>query len=136
MDTSETPPLPTDPAPIIPPPPTTSPTPGNPRPKTSVHVPPLSEIAREYMESVRRQAAFTHTPRFQELLSQGLSQASPQRSLFRHPSSAFRALPPPQGPPPLPVLPAPRKSPLASRLPQLVAAEPPARRSQRQLRSN
>ena len=77
MDTSETPPLTANLAPVIPSPPTTSPTPANPRPKIpfSAHVPPLSETMREYMESVRRQAAFTHTPGFQELLSQGLTQA-------------------------------------------------------------
>ena len=64
MDTSKTPPLPIDPALVVPSPPTTSPTPANPRPKTSALVPPLSETARKYMESVRRQAAFTHTPGF------------------------------------------------------------------------
>ena len=80
------------------------------------------------MESVRRQAAFTHTPGFQELLSQGLSQASPQRSLFRHPASAFGTLPPPQGPPPLPALPAPERVTSASRLPRLIAARPSSKR--------
>ena len=86
MDISETPPLPVDLAPVIPSPPTISPVPANPRPKVSVPAPnpPLSETAREYMVSERRQAAFTHTPGFQELLnqSQGITQASPQRSLF------------------------------------------------------
>ena len=135
MDISETPPLPVDPAPIIPSPPAVSSTPANPRPKVPVSapIPPLSETAREYMESVRRQAAFTHTSGFQELLnqSQGITQASPQRSLFQHPASAFGTLPPPQGPPPppqLPAFPAPRRVPPASRLPRLVAKEPPARR--------
>ena len=130
MDTSETPPLPADPAPAVPSPPTTSPTPTNLRPKVFAHVPPLLETVRKYMESVRMQVAFTHTPGFQELLSQGISQASPQRSLLRHPASAFRTLPPPQGPPPLPALPAPRKAPPALRLPRLVASstgEPSAR---------
>ena len=119
MDTTETPPLPANSAPIVPSPPTDSPVPSNPRPKVPfpAPIPPLSETTREYMESVRRQAAFTHTPTFQELLSQGLSQASPQRSLFQHPASAFGTLPPPQGPPPLPALPAPRRVTPASRLP-------------------
>ena len=130
MDTTETPPLPIDPAPVMPSPPTTSLVPSNPRPKVPfpAPTPPLSETAREYMESVRRQAAFTHTPGFQELLSQGFSQASPQRSLFRHPASAFRILPPPQGPPPLPALSMPKRVSLASRLPRLAAVEPSARR--------
>ena len=72
MDTSEMPPLPVDPAPIVSSPPTTSPTPTKSRPKIpfSAPVPPLSAIVREYMESVRRQEAFTHTPGFQELLNQ------------------------------------------------------------------
>ena len=80
MDTFETPPLSTDLAPVVPSPPITSPTPANPRPKSSfpAPIPPLSETTREYMESVRRQAAFTHMPGFQELLSQEISQASPQ----------------------------------------------------------
>ena len=119
MDTTETPPLPISPAPVVPSPPTNSPTASGPRPKALLPapMPPLSETAREYMESVRRQAAFTHTPGFQELLTQGLSQASPQRSLFRYTTSTFGTLLPPQGPPPLPALPAPRKAPLASRLP-------------------
>ena len=84
MDTSEMPPLPVDPAPVVPSPPTTSPTPANPRPKIpfSVPVPPLSETVREYMESVRRQAAFTHTPGFQELLNQS------QESLRLHHNGA------------------------------------------------
>ena len=138
MDTSEMPRLPADRAPVIPSPPTISLTPENPRPKISFSapVPPLSESTREYMESVRRQVAFTHTLGFQELLnqSQGVTQASPQRSLFRHPASAFGTLPPSQGPPPppqLPALPAPRRTPPASRFLQLVpfsADEPPARR--------
>ena len=78
MDTFETPPLPADPAPVVQSPPITSPMPVNLRPKISfpAPVPLLSKTAREYMESVRRQAAFTHTPGFQELLSQGISQAS------------------------------------------------------------
>ena len=46
--------------------------------------------------------------------------------MFRHLASAFGTLPPPQGPPPLPALPTPRRAPLASRLPRLIAAEPPA----------
>ena len=119
MDTTKTPPLPVDLASVVPSLPTTSPAPSNPRPKVlcPVPIPLLAETAREYMESMRRQAAFTHTPGFQELLSQGLSQASPQRSLIRHPTSAFGALPPPQGPPPLPALPAPRRASLTSRLP-------------------
>ena len=121
MDTTETPPLPIDLAPIVSSPPITSPVPSNLRPKVPflAPIPPLAETAREYMELVRRQVAFTHTPRFQELLSQGLSQASPQQSLFRHPTSALRALPPPQEPPPLPALPALRRASLASRLPRL-----------------
>ena len=130
MDTTETPPLPTNSAPVVPSLPTDSPVPSNPRPKVPfpAPIPPLSETAREYMEFVRRQAAFIHTPGFQELLSQGLSQASPQRSLFQHPASAFGTLPPPQGPPPLPALPAPRRVTPASRLPRLVAAEPSSKR--------
>ena len=130
MDTTETPPLPTISAPVVPSPSIDSTVPSNPRPKVPfpTPIPPLSEIARKYMESVRRQAAFTHTPGFLELLSQGLSQASPQRSLFQHPASAFGTLPPPQGPPPLPALPAPRRVIPASRLPQLVAAEPSSKR--------
>ena len=129
-DTTETPPLPTNSAPVVPPPPTDSPVPSNPRPKVPfpAPIPPLSETAREYMESIRRQAAFTHTPGFQELLSQGLSQASPQRSLFQHSASAFGTLPPPQGPPLLPALPAPRRVTLVSRLPRLVATEPFSKR--------
>ena len=84
MDTSRTPPLPADPAPVVPFPPTTSPTPVNPRPKVPfpAPIPSLSKTAREYMESVRRQAAFTYTPRFQELLSQGLNQASHNEACF------------------------------------------------------
>ena len=131
------PPLPADPAPVVPSPPTTSPTPANPMPKIpfSAPVPPLSKTVREYMESLRRQAAFTHTPRFQELLNQlqGITQASPQRSLFRHPASVFRTLPPLQGPPPppqLPALPASKRVLPASRLLRLVlssADEPLAR---------
>ena len=130
MDTSETPPLPIGPAPVDPSPPATSPMTTNPRPRipVSAPIPSLSETAREYMESVRRQAAFTHTPGFQELLSQGLSQASPQRSLFRHPALAFGALLPLQGPPPPPALPAPRRASPASRLPRLAVAEPSAKR--------
>ena len=130
MDTTETPPLPISLAPIVPSPPIDSPAALDRRPKAPLPapMPPLAETAREYMESVRRQAAFTHTPEFQELLSQGLSQASPQRSLFQHPTSAFGTLPPPQRPPPLPALPAPRKAPPASRLPWLVVADPSAKR--------
>ena len=130
MDTTETPPLPIDLALVVPSRPTTSPMLSNQRPKVPFPAPtsPLSETARKYMESVRRQAAFTHTPGFQELLSQGLSQASPQRSLFRHPASAFGTLPSPQEPPPLPALPMPRRVSPASRLPRLATAEPSARR--------
>ena len=132
MDTTETPPLPISPAPVVPSPPTDSPAASGPRPKAPLSaMPPLAATAREYMEFVRRQAAFTHTPGFQELLSQGLSQASHQRSLFRHPTSAFGALPPPQGPPPLPALPAPRKAPPASRLPRLVTTDPFAKRKEK-----
>ena len=130
MDTTETPPLSISPAPVVPSPSIDSPAASDPRPKAPLPAPMplLAETAREYMESVRRQAAFTHTPGFQELLSQGLSQASPQRSLFRHPTSAFGTLPPPQGPPLLPALPALRKAPPASRLPRLVVADPSAKR--------
>ena len=80
MDTTETPPLPTNPTPVVPSPPTESPATSDPKPKTPPPAPmlPLADKARKYMEAVRRQAAFTHTPGFQELLSQGLSQASPQ----------------------------------------------------------
>ena len=133
MDTTETSPLPTNPVPVIPSPPADSPAASDPKPKAPppAPMPPLADEARKYMEAVRRQAAFTHTPGFQELLSQGLSQASPQRSLFRHPASAFGTLSPPQGPPPLPVLPAPRKAPLASRLPRLVLADPSAKRKEK-----
>ena len=129
MDTTETPPLPISLAPFVPSPPIDSPAASDPRPKAPfpTPMPPLAEMAREYMESMRRQAAFTHTLGFQELLSQGLSQASLQRSLFRHPTSAFGTLPLPQGPPPLPALPAPRKAPPASRLPWLVVADPSAK---------
>ena len=83
------------------------------------------------MESIKRQVAFTHTLGFQELLSQGLSQASPQRSLFRYPTSAFGTLLPPQGPPPIPALPAPRKAPSASRLPRLVTTDPSAKQKEK-----
>ena len=71
MDTTKTPPLPISPAPVVPSPPTDSPAASGPRPKAPLPapIPPLAETAREYMELVRRQAAFTHTPRFQELLS-------------------------------------------------------------------
>ena len=132
MDTTETPPLPISPTLVVPSQPTDLPAASGPRPKAPLPaMPPLAATAREYMESVRRQAAFTHTLGFQELLSQGLSQASPQRSLFRHPTSAFGALPPPQGPPPLPALPAPRKAPPASRLPRLVTADPSAKRKEK-----
>ena len=134
MDTTETSPLPISPAPVVLSPPTHSPAASGPRPKAPLPapMPPLLETAREYMESVRRQAAFTHTPGFQELLSQGLSQASPQRNLFRYPTSAFGTLLPPQGPPPLPALPAPRKAPPASRLPQLVTTDLSAKRKEKQ----
>ena len=133
MDTTETPPLPISPTPVVSSPPTDSPAASGPRPKAPLQapMPALSETAREYMESVRRQAAFTHTPGFQELLSQGLSQASPQRSLFRYPTSAFGTLLPPQGPPPLPALSAPRKAPPASRLPWLVTTDPSAKRKEK-----
>ena len=129
MDTTESPPLPISPAPVVPSPPIDSPAASDPRPKAPlpVPIPPLAETAREYMESVRRQVAFTHTPGFQELLSQGLSQASPQQSLFRHLTSGFGTLPPLQGPPPLLANPAPRKAPPASRLPRLVVADPSAK---------
>ena len=75
MDTIETPPLPISPASVVPSPPTKLPATSSLRPKAPLPapMPPLSETTRECMESVRRQAAFTHTPRFQELLSQGLS---------------------------------------------------------------
>ena len=84
MDTTETPPLPISPTPVVPSPPTNSPAASDSRPKAPLSTPrpSLVETAREYMESVRRQAAFTHTLEFQELLRQGLSQALPQRSLF------------------------------------------------------
>ena len=84
MDTTKTPPLPINPAPVVLSPPTNLPAASDPRPKAPppAPMPPLAETAREYMEAVRRQAAFTHIPGFQELLSQGLSEASPQRSLF------------------------------------------------------
>ena len=133
MDTTETPPLLISPAPVVPSPPTDSPAASGPRPKAPLPTlrPPLAETAREYMESVRRQVAFTHTPGFQELLSQGLSQALPQRSLFRYPTSAFGTLLPPQGPPPPPALPAPRKAPSASRLPRLVTTDPSAKRKEK-----
>ena len=133
IDTTETPPLPISPASVVPSPPTNLPAASGPRPKAPLPapMPPLLETAREYMESVRRQAAFTHTPRFQELLSQGLSQASPQRSLFRYPTSAFGTLLPPQGPPPLPAFTAPRKAPSASRLPRLVTTDPSAKRKEK-----
>ena len=137
MDTTETPPLPTNSAPVVPSPPTNLPAASDPKSKARppVPMPPLADKERKYMEAVRRQAAFTHTPGFQELLSQGLSQgfsqASPQQSLFRHPASAFGNLPPPQGPPPLPALPAPRKAPPASRLPRLVSADPSAKRKEK-----
>ena len=137
MDTTETPPFPTNPASVVPTPPTNPPTASDLRPKAPppVPMPPLADKARKYMEAVRRQAAFTHTPRFQELLnqglSQGLSQASPQRSLFRHLASAFGTLPPPQRPPPLPALLAPRKAPPASRLPRLAIAGPSAKRKEK-----
>ena len=133
MDTTETPPLPISPAVVVPSPPTDLPAASGPRPKAPLPapMPPLSETTREYMESMRRQAAFTHTPGFQELLSQGLSQALPQQSLFRHLTSAFGTLPPPQGPPPLPTLPAPRKAPPASRLPRLVTTDPFAKRKEK-----
>ena len=112
----ETPLLFADPAPAILSPSAVSRAPVNSKSRMSLPVPPLSEIARAYMESVRRQAAFTHTTRFQELLnqSQGITQASPQRSLFRHPALTFRTLHPAQGPPPPPqplVLPMPRRAP-------------------------
>ena len=133
MDTTETPPLPISPAPVVPSPPIGSPTALDPRPKAPLPTPrpPLAETAREYMELVRRQVVFTHTPRFQELLSQGLSQASPQRSLFRYPTSAFGTLLPPQGPPPLPALSAPRKAPPTSRLPWLVTTDSSAKRKEK-----
>ena len=75
MDTSKTPPLLVDPASIDPSLPATSPTTTNSQPRIpiSTPIPPLSKTTREYMKSVRRQAAFTHTPGLQELLSQGLS---------------------------------------------------------------
>ena len=75
MDTTETPPLPISPAPVVPSPPIDLPAASDPRLKAPLPapMPPLAETAREYMESVRTQAAFTHTPGFQELLSQGLS---------------------------------------------------------------
>ena len=75
MDTTETPLLPISPTLVVPSPPTDSPTASGPRPKAPLPTPrpPLAETAREYMDSVRRQAAFIHTPGFQELLSQGLS---------------------------------------------------------------
>ena len=123
MDTIETPPFPTNHTSDVPTPPTNPPATSDPRPKAPppAPIPPLANKVRKYMEAVRRQAAFTHTPGFQELLSQGLSlglgQASPQRSLFRHPASAFGTLPPSQGPPLLPALSVPRKAPPASRLP-------------------
>ena len=81
---SETLPLPTDPALAIPSPLIPSPGLVNPEPSTSLPFPPLLEIARMYVECVRRQAALTQTPRFQELLnqSQGITQASPQQRLF------------------------------------------------------
>ena len=133
MDTTETPPLPISPAPMVPSPPTDLPAASGPRPKAPLPapMPPLSETRREYMESVRRQAAFTHTPGFQELLSQGLSQASSQQSLFQYSTSAFGTLLPLQGPPPLPALPAPRKAPSASRLPRLVTIDPFAKRKEK-----
>ena len=54
MDTTETPPLPTNSAPVVSSPPTDSLVPSNPRPKVPflAPIPPLSETAREYMESV------------------------------------------------------------------------------------
>ena len=66
MDTTQTPPLPINPASVVPSPPTNSPTASDPRPKAPppAPMPPLAETAREYMESVRRQVAFTHTPDF------------------------------------------------------------------------
>ena len=133
MDTTKTPPFLTNPASAIPTPPTNPRAASDPRSKAPppVPMPPLAEEALKYMEAVRRQAAFTHTPGFQELLSQGLRQASPQRSLFRHPASAFGTLPPPQGPPPFPALPASRKAPLASRLPRSVTAGPSAKRKEK-----
>ena len=133
MDTTETPPLPTNLVPVVPSPPVDSLAASDPKPKAPppAPMPPLADEARKYIEAMRRQAAFTHTLGFQELLSQGLSQASPQRNLFRHPASAFGTLPPPQGPPPLPALPAPRKAPPASRLPRLVSADPSAKRKEK-----
>ena len=95
MDTTEPPPLATSSAPVVPPLPTNLPAASAPKPKAppSTSTPPLAEEALKYMETVRRHEAFTHTTGFQELLNQGLgrgfSQASPQRSLFRHPGSAF-----------------------------------------------
>ena len=133
MDTTDTPPRPINPIPVVPPPLPESPTASDPKPKAPppVPIPPLVDEARKYMETVRRQAAFTHTLGFQELLSQGLSQASPQQSLFRHPGSAFGTLLPPQGLLPLPTLLAPRKTPPASRLPRLVSANPSAKRKEK-----
>ena len=133
MDTTKTPSLPTNPVLVVLSLPADSPAASDPKPKVPppALMPPLADEARKYMEAVRRQAAFTHTPGFHELLSQGLSQASPQRSLFRHLASAFGTLPPPQGPPPLPALPAPRKAPPASRLPRLVSADPSAKRKEK-----
>ena len=56
MDTTESPPLPISPAPIVLSPPTDSPTASDPRPEAPLlaPMPLLAETAREYMESVRR----------------------------------------------------------------------------------
>ena len=74
METTKTPPFPTNPASAVPTPPPNPPAASDPRSKAPppVPMPPLAEEALKYMEAVRRQAAFTHTPGFQELLSQRL----------------------------------------------------------------
>ena len=135
MDTTETPPLTTSSTPVVPPLTTNLPvaTASKSKAPPSISMPPLADEARKYMEIVRRQAAFTHTPGFQELLSQvlgwGFSQALPQRSLFRHPGSAFGSLLLLQGP--LSALPAPRRTPPASRLPRVISADPSTRRKEK-----
>ena len=66
MDTTEPPPLATSSAPVVPPLPTNLPAASAPKPKAppSASTPPLAEEALKYMETVRRQAAFTHTTGF------------------------------------------------------------------------
>ena len=67
--TDSTPSLPTKPAPLVPSPTASSPGLVNPQPSPSLTIPPLTESARLFVESVRRQTTLIQSPSFQDLLN-------------------------------------------------------------------